>query len=262
MIAFGALTWCVAIAVVSIFNYVTIGSLISDSHPLGTLQSTAHSLVVFPRSLVRDVVSFWGGSILSMEGLIAFVLLLLAGISALSTLRPRAVNKWQLLLGVGVIFLSLCMELVRDFSAEARLLGYGTIALLVGLVPTPKSQARWVAYALVAVVVACLEVFSVNRYGLNDRRYASLAADIVGAGLPPGYLYTNVQGLLDVQQRVPTLAAEGPDSITEAHSSDLFLLVDVPWQDVSSHNVGGIGQSQQGWCRLWTVPGAELFGRC
>ena len=246
-------TWLLGVASVCVFNDLTIGAIIPDSHPPATFASFAENLALFPRSVLRDLVSFWAGSIFSMRGLVFFGTLLLAGVSALATLRVRRSQRWLLLWGSSVLVLSLGMELARDFSADARLLAYGLLVLLCGVRPAlATARTRWLTYAALAVVTAVVEGQSTDPYGLNDPRYASTARDVVAAGLPPGPLYTNAPRVLDLHERIPTIGVADASAIAEPRTSDVYLQFDEP----------GAAPEPAGWCRAWRIPGAALFRRC
>jgi len=182
-----------------------------------------------------------------------FGTLLLAGVSALATLRVRRSQRWLLLWGSSVLVLSLGMELARDFSADARLLAYGLLVLLCGVRPAlATARTRWLTYAALAVVTAVVEGQSTDPYGLNDPRYASTARDVVAAGLPPGPLYTNAPRVLDLHERIPTIGVADASAIAEPRTSDVYLQFDEP----------GAAPEPAGWCRAWRIPGAALFRRC
>ena len=252
-LALAATTWLLAVASICVFNDLTIGVIIPDSHPVATLASVAENLALFPRSVLRDLVSFWAGSIFSVRGLVFFGTLLLAGASALATLRPSRSQRWLVLLGGSVLVLSLGMELARDFSAEARLLAYGLLVLLCGVRPVvATARTRWLTYAALAVVTAVVEGQSTDTYGLNDPRYASLARDVAAAGIPSGPLYTNAPRVLDLHVRIPTIGAADAAAIAAARPADSYLQFDEP---VAT-------PPPAGWCRAWRIPGAALFRRC
>jgi hypothetical protein len=263
LIAFGLATWGLALGGTLIFNYVSIGVLIPESHHIASMESMLSGLLLFPRSMLRDVVSFWAGSILTIEGVLLFLAILSAAVFALITVRTNASSdRFLLTFGLFVLLLSFSMSLARDFSMEARLLAYGPVVMLFGFHSLRGSQPRWVAYALAACLVSVVESVAINRFGLNDERFSVLTRDAVASGVPRQSVYTNFPKLMDVQERVATIGVESPAAIPRPQSTDVFLWFDVPWDDESTRNLRRIDRPAEGWCATWRLTGAELFERC
>jgi len=263
LVAFGLATWSLALGGTLIFNYVTIGVLIPESHHVASMESVLSGLLLFPRSMLRDVVSFWAGSILTIEGVLLFAGILSAAVFALLTLRTNtSSDRFLLTLGLAVLVLSFGMSLARDFSTEARLLAYGPIVMLFGFHPVRGSQPGWVAYAIAACLVSLVESVAINRFGLNDERFAVLTRDVMAAGVPRHNVYTNFPKLMDVQQRVGTVGVESTAAIPRPQSTDVFLWFDVPWDDESARNLRRMDRPVDGWCPTWRLTGAALFERC
>jgi hypothetical protein len=248
-----------AVAVILIFNILTIHVWMSSSHQppsLETLMAGARSFVVsFPREFLFN----WHGSISEPFPRVAFPVCLVLAVICLISLRPSRPQNWFLVYGLLCVGCSGLLLGVRSYIPTNRLVGYGLIVLFFGFRPSRWANPFWLIYGFASVAVAVVNALTVNSLGSMDPRYADLASQVRDYYKGSGTIATNSFHILDLNAKIPSTPVEDSN---EAANYDTFLWVTLPTYDPGSSAVTPVARPGRDWCEQKQFAGGVLFTRC
>jgi hypothetical protein len=116
------------------------------------------------------------------------------------------------------------------------------------------------AYGLVGIIVAVINVVTVNSLGANDPRYAALAKQFASAIPSDARVFSNSFHLLDIHARRASISVD--TSPTPGGPNDYFLWVTLPQYDGIASSVSVMPRPSAGWCELQSSDAATLFRAC
>jgi hypothetical protein len=247
--------WGIGIGTVFAFNRLTIGAF-APPFEAASIRTLVGEAGRFGFSFFRDLLANWYGTIKPVERLLPFLIVLAIAIACLSMLRPRQRGARYAYLGGAILELSWLLELRQDFYADARLMGYGLIVLLLALRPRDRSEKLWMAYACATMMLAFGNAVTVNSLGANDPRYARLAQTIMSARPPREQIFSNSYHLLDIQARVPSVPVH---SLDEVPPGALLMMVKLPNFDGISHTIWPLTPPARTWPVLANWDHATLY---
>jgi hypothetical protein len=250
-------SWVLSVGGLILFNYATIGLPTSSSHPenIDFIAKVIEFLSSFPRTFL----SYWYGSVDEPIGFIAFVVMLIASLIAVATLRPNFEYPQLPLFGLIFLFFSVLLLLVRGFSSTPRVLGYGYLLLFFAFRPLPKWKSTWLIYGMIAIGVAIVNLLTVNFGGLNHPEYERLTQEIVQMPLPENeIIYTNSEDILDIHVRIGTRLATDVNAIPD---NGYFLWITFPDYDPIMRPVMPM-ERPVNLCLIGETDHAALFQHC
>ena len=254
----GGVLWALSVGSTFLFNYLTLGRLLSPSHAEATSATPLHAIAALGGSVFRQFLWNWHGAIRTPSLLIACVLTLAVAMAAIASLRVNPAEWKSFQLAMIILLFSGLLLFVRSYEPTTRLLGYGLLAAFLGFRPVRWGNRLWVGYGLLSVGFAVANALSVNALGTNDPRYAQMALESQRLRLkqPVG---TNSFHILDIHIRVPTVSIENGSPLDPYQS---ILLVTLLRYDGVAGPVWPMDRPGKEWCESGSVTGATLFERC
>ena len=250
--------WLVALTAVVGFNYYTIKVIVPASHGAGSLSSFPSEIIRFLKFSARGFLANWYGSIETIAVWLPFSLTLITGVVSLITLRPYVEGRRYAYLGLAVLGLSWVLELIRWFYADLRLMGYGLLILLLAYRPRVGAEKAWLTYACATILLAVANVLTTNSLGVNDPRYARLAADVLAAHPPRDPIFSNSYHILDIHERLPSIPVESLEAVPPGA---IFLKVDLPNYDAIQRTVWRIAEPPREWTTMARWQNATLYAK-
>ena len=221
------------------------------------MRSVADAMGLMIFGLPRQGLAFWYGSVLSWTVMVPFVAIAGMGAWCYASLERAPSASKIFALGLTLLGLSVALQFVRQYSGGWRLTAYGLFAILLGMRVRPRTGRRWLAYAAASLAFAVTNARTVNATGVNDARYAALAAEVAPSvdAMP---LATNSYHLLDIHQRIATTPVGSLGEVV----GQRFLWIDLPSYDGTATVITAMDRPSAGWCEAAEVAGAVLFRRC
>lgn len=247
----GLLSW-------TAFNYVTTGAWTPDTVHRASWASVASEAGRFASSLLREWIAYWYGSIRSPLVLIPFALTALLGVACLLTLRHSTARSESAPHGLAVLSLSWGLECVRVFYADARLMGYGLVLIVVGFRPRAGSSTLWIVFAAASFALGVYNASTVEMSGVNHPRYRHAALQLQESGLLTAIVATNGEGLLDVHAGV---ASYIPSDISALHPGALYVAFTLPNYDGIMQPIRQPAALTDQFEPILTVDGATVYRR-
>lgn len=229
-----ALFWAAAVGGLGWYNMHTLHEATPSSHEVASLRTFSEEVARFGTDFFRCGLATWYGTIRPPAYLAAFVITAGLGLACLFTLR-RAVNGRAVFrAGAGILVVSFGLECYRMFFASPRLMGYGMILMLVGMVPRRSSLPLWVAYTAAVLLQSIYLTLAVGDYGINHAAYQHASVE-AAANLPhDARIFTNGRALLDVHHGIAT---EPADDLSKAPAGSWYWELDLPNYDAVMTNV-------------------------
>ncbi|PIQ82943.1 MAG: hypothetical protein COV76_01080 [Candidatus Omnitrophica bacterium CG11_big_fil_rev_8_21_14_0_20_64_10] len=185
--------------------------------------------VVFLKSIFRDLLGPWYGSVrsplaLGLSGGVAALALF-----ALASLRPSERSRTWLILGGLILATLLGMSFVFTVYWGVRLSGYGLFVILLSLRPSGRSS-RWLLLALAMTIAGSVNALRSNSLGGNDPRYRAVAEEFRGGieGLGDRELYTNAYGIFELHAGIPSHWTQAEADLSGIPVGGFFLWVNLP----------------------------------
>jgi hypothetical protein len=249
--------WALCLVGLILFNYVTIGAVVSASHP--TEVNWGYIITELFVSFPRTFLSYWYGSIREPGALIAFVVMLATAMIAMTTLRPNPKGTYLARFGVTLFILSLLLLFVRGFSVTPRILGYAYILVLFGFIPRTRLNGIWILYAVVSISVGAYNMVTVSFGGINHPEYELLAHEVSRIPVPSGeIIYTNSADLLDIHLQIPSVLTTQTEDVP---MDGYFLWISLPNYDPIMKTIIPMDRPLD-LCLVTEIENAVLFQRC
>ena len=236
--------WSIAVATVVGFNYHTMGVAVPATHEAGNFRTCVSETAQFCVTFFRSFLANWYGSVWKIQALVPFVLTLLGALACLITLRPYPEGKKYAWLGIAMLGMTWALEIVRHFSGDSRLTGYGLLLVLLAFRPAAGAEKYWLTYAGLTILLTLTNVFTTNSLGVNDPRYAHVAQEFAAARVPAEPLFTNSHHILDVHARQPSTAI---DRLEDIPLGSLFLRITLPNYDAIQRTTWTIDEPPAEW---------------
>ena len=250
--------WSMAVAVVVGFNYHTMGVALPATHEAGNFRTCVSETVQFCVTFFRSFLANWYGSVWKIRALVPFALTVLSALACLITLRPYPEGKRYAWLGITMLGMTWALEMVRHFSGDSRLTGYGLLLVLLAFRPAASSGKYWLTYAGLTILLTLTNVFTTNSLGVNDPRYAHVAQEFAAAHVSPELLYTNSYRVLDVHARLPSIAV---DRLEDVPPGAIFLRIVLPSYDAIQRTTWTIEEPPADWQTIARWKDAILYRR-
>src|SRR5205807_2276833 len=103
--------------------------------------------------------------------------------------------------------------------------GYGLIILFLGFRPQRWANSLWLLYGCMSLAIAGVNAVTVNSLGVNDPRYADLAAQVRSELSGSKVVATNSFHLLDLHSNIPSVPVT---DYGDAAQYETFLWVTLP----------------------------------
>jgi hypothetical protein len=248
--------WLLFAGVVLAFNYFTVHAWSSPTYVDFSVGGLLKEIKRFAGSVFVGFLAVWYGPIRQAHVVGPVVLTIWAGMLAVSTLQRSPRGKPLLALGGAILLLSWFLEMARLYYADARLMGYGMILMLLGFVPRGRFLWSWFAYAAAVVVLALYNVFSIVSVGTNHSAYAEVAGKIAAVGLPNGPKVSNSFHLLDVHAGIPTRPALFVDQLPRG---TVYIKITLPNYDGLAHTVWPAATLDASWREVASLEGATVY---
>ena len=171
----------------------------------------------------------------------------------------RAGREWYFVYGVMFLVCAALLLLVRAYIPHVRLLGYGLLAMFIGLRPQTWTNLLWLGYGAISLIAGITNALTVNSLGFTDPRYAELAAHVREAHLHDGIIATNSYHILDLNAHVPSVPVTQYD---QAEPFAYFLWVKLPNYDPGTVSVMPMNAPGPNWCQIANFQGGTLFKHC
>jgi hypothetical protein len=238
------------------FNYLTIGSWMSPSHPNPTISSLMLEAGRFATSFLRTGLASWYGSIRPLVILIPFSCVLLLGTVCIATLRPSPGAVTLRCMGISLLALSWVLECVRSFYADPRLMGYGMMLVMLGFSPRPASARIWCIYAAATVGLATYNSLTVVRLGVNHPQYERIATEVAEL-VPSGQmLYTNARRILDVHVDI---RSKDVSTLADLQYGAWYFEATLPNYDAIDRPITFPAQRDGSWMKVAELEGGTLY---
>jgi len=248
-----------AVGSILMFNLITVGTLVPSSHESSSLQVLSQGARSFVVSIPRTFLFDWHGPVREPFPRLAFATcMILCGI-CLFSLRPTKAAKWFRLYGLAFLICSAALLCVRSFDPSARLVGYGLIMLALGFSPREWANGVWLFYGAASLATAVVNARTVNSLGVNDPRYAALAAEFRAKYEGSSVVATNSFHILDLHADIPSVPIS---NYSELKPYQLFFWVTLPRYDAVTTSVTTLPHPGSDWCEEQQLSGGVLFARC
>jgi hypothetical protein len=248
--------WLLFLGATVAFNYLTIHAWSSPSYVNPTVTGLVKEIQRFVSGAFVGFLAVWYGPTRQMHIVGPLVLTIWFGLWAFSTLERSPRGRALLVMGTAILIVSWVLEGVRLYYADARLMGYGMILMLLGFVPRGRFLWSWFAYAALVLLLAVYNVANVVSVGTNHRAYADLARRIAAVGLPEGPKVSNSFHLLDVHAGIPTRPAISLDQLPRG---TVYVKITLPNYDGLAHTVWPPADLDSSWRETASVPGATIY---
>jgi hypothetical protein len=255
----GTVAGAAAVAGVLIFNRVTINSWVSPSYGETSLATLATGVAGFLRSIPREFLFTWYGSVFAPLPLVSFIICMALAVISLLSLREVRAQRWFTLYTLACLACSGLVLLVRAYTLHVRLLGYALIVAFLGFRPQKWSNAVWLSYGLASVAVSVINALTVNSLGSMDPRYGELAKQVAAEYAEHRPIASNSFHLLDLHAAIPSVPIT---DYAEAANYQTLLWVTLPKYDPMSTAVMPMPPPGPDWCERKRFAGGILFARC
>lgn len=248
-----------AVGSILIFNLMTTGSLIPSSHESSSLHLLSQGARSFVASIPRTFLFDWHGPVREPFPRLAFAACITLCFICLLSLRPTKGARWFRFYGAGFLICSAVLLCVRSFDPSARLVGYGLIMLMLGFTPRAWANGAWLLYGVASVATAVVNARTVNSLGINDPRYAALAAEFRMKYKDSTLVATNSFHILDIHTDIPSVPIS---NYSELMPYRRFFWVTLPQYDAVTTAVTPMPHPGHEWREETRLSGGVLFVRC
>jgi hypothetical protein len=245
----GAICCVVGVSIILIFNKITLGVWLPSSYEDTTISSLIAGAKGFLVSIPREFLFSWHGTVLAP----------IPGAVSCTGLRWSPGREWYFVYGVMFLICAALLLLVRAYIPHVRLLGYGLLAMFIGLRPQAWTNLLWLGYGGISLIAGITNALTVNSLGVMDPRYAELARNVREAHLYDSTIATNSYHILDLNAYVPSVPVTKYD---QAEPFAYFLWVKLPNYDPGTISVMPIGDPGPDWCQIANFPGGSLYKHC
>lgn len=248
--------WLLFLGATLAFNYFTIETWGSPSYVEPSVIGFLNEVKRFVSALFIGVLAVWYGALHQLHIVIPVVVTLWLGVAALSTLKKSSEGKPLLAMGVAVLVISWLLETVRLYYADARLMGYGILLVLLSFVPRGPWLWLWDLYAVATLALAIYNVTTTNSTGTNHPAYAQVARRVAAAGLPDGPVLSNSFHILDVHAGIATRPTT---SLAQVPRGTIYVEITLPNYDAIAKTIGPAAVVDSSWREIAAVEGAKIY---
>lgn len=248
--------WLLFLSATLAFNYFTIHTWSSPSYVDPSVIGFMNEIKRFGSALFVGILAVWYGPIRGLHVVVPVVITIWLGVAALSTVKTSPSGKPLLAMGIGILVTSWLLETVRLYYADARLMGYGILLVLLGFVPGGRSIWLWHLYALATLALAIYNVTTTTSVGTNHRAYEQVARRIAAVRLPEGPIVSNSFHILDVHAGIPTRPAVSLDQVPRG---TIYVEITLPNYDTLAKTVGPAPAVDSSWREIASVEGARIY---
>lgn len=238
------------------FNYFTIYAWNSPSYVDPSIMGLINELKRFVSGFFVGILAVWYGPIQQPRVATPVVATVWLGLAALSTVKTSPRGKPLLGMGIGILVISWLLEIVRLYYADARLMGYGILLVLVGLAPGGRFAWLWTLYAFGTLALAIYNVATTVSVGTNHSAYADVARRIAATRLPEGPIVSNSFHILDVHAGIPTRPVTSLDTVPRG---TIYVEITLPNYDAIAKTVGPAAAVDSSWREIASVEGARIY---
>jgi len=114
-------------------------------------------------------------------------------------------------------------------------------------------------YGAASLATAVVNARTVNSLGVNDPRYAALAAEFRAKYEGSSVVATNSFHILDLHADIPSVPIS---NYSELKPYQLFFWVTLPRYDAVTTSVTTLPHPGSDWCEKQQLSGGVLFARC
>jgi hypothetical protein len=248
--------WLLFLGATLAFNYFTIHAWSSPTYIGFTVPGLVKEVQRFVSGVFVGFLAVWYGPIRHASVIAPLVLTIWVGLWAFSSLQKSPRGRPLFVMGSAILLVSWLLEAVRLYYADARLMGYGMILMLLGFVPRGGFVRSWFAYAAAVLLLAVYNVLTVVSVGANHPAYAAVARRLAAVGLPQGPKVSNSFHLLDVHAGIPTRPAISADELPRG---TVYIKITLPNYDGLAHTVWPPATLDSSWREAVSVEGATVY---
>ncbi|KAF0180680.1 MAG: Uncharacterized protein FD161_774 [Limisphaerales bacterium] len=250
-----ALVWLIFFGGIIWFNVHTTGHVTPPTIVRTTVAGFAGEVFRFFESSLRSGLVCWYGSVRVPQILLPYLALLLLGLAALASLRPSSPGALLRWMGGGVLAVSWILMVMRQYYAGPRLMGYGLLLLLAGLVPLATRLRLWQIFAAGTLLLAIYNAAAVSRLGANHPAYEA-SAKAAQPKLKPGQpVFSNAPILLWVHLGIPATGGK----LVDAPPGAQYVEVTLPNYDAIAQPVNLPLPRDGSWRQVAAWDGGALF---